>query len=205
MLGQERKIFTYSGLDELKGKAVRVQGFENVEVKFSGKDTPYLLFRGPGRGKKASTTFQSGEVNPAFTLGFFTDSFSFASSIEHGLLLPKPGTLGNSLFGIDLERDTRYAFVVFPHEDTLLERWVLRELALRPASGHAREFVTDQYIDLQNTLLISGNQWEKLNGENMRTKQELMNALGLTESSQQQLKQDMKDILYRTSELGIPR
>lgn len=141
------------------------------ELRFSGYDTPKVLFSGI-HGKGAIIRLQNDRLNPNNALMWFTPTARLAA-----------------IFGIRFENDqSKYLIAIFPHETGDLGKWVFQET---PGENRPTlEYITNQDMHLDKTVIFKLENLFQIPEEKrseITTRAKLLEALNSTNEQQQEL------------------
>lgn len=172
-LEQQRPPLQYDEM--LLSNAHLASHYYDSELRFSGYDTPKVLFSGV-HGVGAMLRFQNDQLNPNKALMWFTPTAKLAAT-----------------FGIRLEDDQpRYIIAVFPHETGDLGKWVFQETPGKPKPIY--EYITNQDLSLNKVAIVKIDDLLKIPEEKrpgITTRNVLLETLNSTDEQQQELRRKL--------------
>ncbi len=146
--------------------------YYDSELRFSGFDTPKVLFSGV-HGKGAAIRLQNERLNPDKALMWFTPTVKLAAT-----------------FGMRFGGDqSKFLIAIFPHETGDLGKWVFQETPGK--NKPILEFITNQDMPLDKTVIAKLEDLLQIPEEKRSvviTRAKLLEALNSTNEQQQELR-----------------
>jgi hypothetical protein len=184
----EQPVPTLKFDDMLLSNARLASRYYESELRFSGYNTPKVLFSGV-HGKGADVRFQADALNPQENLMWFSPTLKLAANFGTRLSEEQPEGIDPS------QRDdsTKYVFVIFPHETGDLGKWVFQETPRKDRPIY--EYITNQNMPLDSTVVARLDMLLQVRDEirpTIATRKALLEALGTTDEQQRILREKLK-------------
>lgn len=192
----------------------QVKTLGRQDLHFSGINTPKILFHGFSNPHIALKMLRNGLLNPTNELKWFTNTTQRAAC-SYGMRIEKEfyeeiKKMGLHNFEIEghpdwykanqLKEDLKYVLVVFPHEDTLLGKWLVDEGA-PTAYANSSEYITDLDINLSDVVFVRLDKLrpyiQLIDSGKVTRKEELMGLLNVNEEDQLQIRDSLRSELER--------